>query len=42
MNEFFKQMLEAKKQGLESFQYKGKTYVKSVHPKTKMVMYKKK
>lgn len=41
MNDFFKSMLEAKKSGAESFQYKGKTYVKST-TKNGMVVYKKK
>ena len=41
MNEFFQQMLSAKKSGAESFQYKGKTYVKST-TKNGMIVYKKK
>ncbi len=41
MNEFFKIMTTAKKEGKESFEYKGKTYVKSV-TKSGMTVYKKK
>ena len=37
LNQFFKQMLAAKKAGLKSFQYKGKTYLGREHPKLGMV-----
>ena len=40
LNEFFKTMLKAKKQDLESFKYKGKTY-KRVVAKTGLKLYKK-
>lgn len=41
LNEYFKIMLEAKKNGAESFVYKGTTYVKSAG-KNNIVIYKKK
>ncbi len=42
MNEYFKKMIEARKKGLNQFEYKGTVYVKHTHPKTGMIMYKKK
>ena len=41
MNAYFKAMLEAKKNNLDSFQYKGSTYVKSTG-KNGIILYKKK
>jgi len=41
LNEYFKVMLDAKRSGAESFQYKGSTYVKSAG-KNNIVVYKKK
>jgi len=37
LNEYFKLMLEAKKAGKESFEYKGQTYVGKKHDKLGMV-----
>jgi hypothetical protein len=41
MNEYFTKMIEAKKSGADSFEYKGNTYVKQT-TKTGLVTYKKK
>lgn len=41
LNEFFKKMLKAKKEGAKSFKYKRNTYLGRKHPKLGMV-YKKK
>ena len=40
LNGYFQAMLEAKKGGAESFEYKGNTYLKN-HTKNGMVVYKK-
>ena len=37
LNQYFKQMLSAKKAGLSSFQYKNKTYSGKDHPKLGMI-----
>jgi len=37
LNQYFKQMLSAKKSGLKSFQYKGRTYIGRSHPKLGMI-----
>lgn len=41
LNDYIKLMLESRKKGLESFQYKDNTYIKIVSEKTGMIMYKK-
>jgi hypothetical protein len=40
LNDYFKAMLDAKKKGAESFEYKGKTYVKTKSKKTGITLYK--